>query len=276
MNPRSVWILGRKELRDAVRNRWVPVYAGVFSVLALAVAWVGLSAYFGAGVAGFERTGASLVHLVLFLVPLLGLVLGALGIAGERDRGTLVAILAEPVSTADVLLAKLLGLSLALAGALALGLGVAGGFIAWKAGAGHASAYAGLLGLALLLGVASLALGLLLSVLARSSAVAVGMALFLWFALVLLGDLGIMGSAAVLNLEVRELLAIALLNPLQVFKLAALFTLRGSVEAFGPVASYAAREGGAALPWILAGVLAAWTPASTLAAWLIFRRRGAI
>ena len=73
-----------KELRDAVRSRWLIGYATAFAVVALA-----LSQLQGGdiGSQGFNRTPAGLINLCILLVPLLSLVLGAAAIAGERERG---------------------------------------------------------------------------------------------------------------------------------------------------------------------------------------------
>ena len=53
-------------------------------------------------------------ELVLLVVPLMGLSLGALGLAAERERGTLDYLLAQPVSRAEIFLGKYVGLAAAM------------------------------------------------------------------------------------------------------------------------------------------------------------------
>ena len=272
----NVLVLARKELRDAARNRWVWLHAGSFAALALALAWLGLTSFLGSGVAGLGRTGASLIHLVLLLVPLIGLTLGAVAVAGERERGTLAFLLAQPVTPGEVLLGKFLGLGAALLAALALGFGGAAAVIAWQAGGGDVGAYLGLLGLAALLALASLSVGLLVSCLCRTGAAATGIALFLWLVLVFLGDLGLMGTSILLRLDVDQLLALALVNPLQVFKIAAVMAIRGGAESLGPAGVFVSREYGGVIRPALAAILVCWSVAPLAFAGFALRRRGAV
>ncbi len=274
MAPRVILLVARKEVRDALRNRWFLLYAIGFAVLALALSRLSLSAGSAAGFSGFGRTAASLVNLVLLVVPLMGLTLGAGSLAGERERGTLAALLSQPVSRREVLLGKFLGLALALCAALALGFGLAGLAVGAGGGAVGAEAYAGLLGFTLLLALAMLALGLLISSLSRQVGTATGVALFAWLALVFLGDLGLMGSAMTMRMDVGTLLALGLVNPLSSFKIAAVGAITGSLDVLGPAGVYATRHYGAALPAILAGLLVAWCLAPLAAAGWIFEERG--
>ncbi|HEY63378.1 MAG TPA: ABC transporter permease subunit [Caldilineae bacterium] len=272
----TVLILAQKEMRDALRNRWFVLYAIAFAGLALALSWLGLSGVGTYGLAGFGRTGASLINLVLLIVPLMGLTLGALSLAGERERGTLLYLLSQPVNGLEVLLGKYLGLASALLAALVSGFGISGLVIAWRGGTTHVSEYLALVALAFFLALGSLSLGMLVSAAVRKGSVALGIALFLWLSLVFFGDLGLMGTALTLKLRVGELFALALLNPLQVFKLAAVLVIRGSLEVLGPAGLYAVRMYGERLMPFLMGILLLWDALPFILAYLIFRYRGVL
>ncbi len=272
----NVLILTQKELRDARQNRWLLLYAAAFAVLSLALAWLALAGMGNYGLAGFGRTGATLINLILMIVPLMGLTLGALSLAGEREKGTLVYLLAQPISKAELLLGKFIGLSLALLAALALGFGLTGLLIALSAGGTDARAYLVLVGLTFVLAAVSLSLGFLISAAVQHSATAVGIALFLWLLLVFLGDLGVMGTAVVLRLKVSELFALALANPLQLFKIAAILNIRDNLELLGPAGVYAMRTYGQTLLPFLVGFLLLWALVPLLLAQQIFRRRGVL
>jgi len=269
-------LLAQKELRDARRNRWLWLYTLIFVLLASALAWLGLSALGIYGVAGFGRTGASLINLILLIVPLMGLTLGALSLAGERERGTLLYLLAQPISPTEVLLGKFIGLAMALIAAVSAGFGLSGLLISWQGGLVQGDVYFALWGLTVLLALLSLAFGFLISALARKGATAMGMALFVWLGLVFLSDLGLMGTALVLKLSVGQLLGLALLNPLQGFKFLAVLSVQGDLEILGPAGLYALRTFGEWLVPFLALLLVGWTAlALALSAW-VFARRGAL
>ncbi len=276
MELRNVWILAQKEWSDAFRNRWFMLYTLVFGILALALSWLGLAGIGGTGLAGFGRTGASLINLVLLIVPLMGLTLGALSLAGERERGTLLYLLAQPISRTEILLGKYLGLALALGVSLGLGFGLSGLPIVWYGGTAQAGTYLSLLGLAFLLSLASLSLGMLASAASPRGSTAIGLALFLWLLLVYVGDLGVLGTALVMKLRVGELLTLAFVNPLQVFKIAAIFAIHSSLDILGPGGLYALRTYGSRLMPLLLVLLLAWTLVPLGLTYLMFRQRGVI
>ena len=122
---KTIATLANYELRASLRNRWFLLYALVFALLSVALSSLSLSGAGMFGFAGFGRTAASLINLVLLVVPLMGLTVGAQSLAGEREQGTLSYLLAQPVGRAEVLIGKLLGLSAALLAALMLGFGLA-------------------------------------------------------------------------------------------------------------------------------------------------------
>nr|NIV03873.1 ABC transporter permease subunit [Calditrichia bacterium] len=254
----NVMLLTRKEIVDARRNRWFILYTIVFASLSLALSWLGLSGLGDYGLAGFGRTTASMINLVLLIVPLMGLTLGAISLAGERERGTLLYTLAQPVTKVEVLLGKFFGVGTALLGALVIGFGLSGLFIAYQGGTTQVGSYLILVGFTFLLGLVSLGLGMLISSALRKADTAVGVSLFVWLLLVFFGDLGIMGSALTLKLDIDQLFVVSLINPLQVFKLGAIFVIQGNLEVLGPVGRYAVRSHGSQLIPLLLSILIAW------------------
>jgi Cu-processing system permease protein len=269
-------LLVGKELRDSWRNRWFLLYAGAFTVLALGVAWLSTTGIAHAGHAALGRTAGSLVSLVLLIVPLMGLTLGGQAIAGERERGALLYLLAQPIGTFELVAAKFLGLLGAVTAALLLGFAVAGMALSGQAAGGSLGSFAGFLGLSLLLATATVSIGLLLSALAARAATAAGLALFAWLLLVLGGDLGLMGTALVLRLDAPTLLAAALANPLQVFKVAAVLVLRGGLDALGPAGLYATTVMGERLLPALVATLLLWTAVPLALTGWVMKRRGAL
>jgi Cu-processing system permease protein len=266
-----VWTIAQRELRESLRNRWLWFFAAGFAALALALSRASLVSAGYSGLGGFGRTAASLINALLLFVPLLGLIIGAGLIAGDRERGTLSYLLAQPVTRAEIFAGKALGGTMALASALALGFGLAALGLA-SAGGGSPEAFLALAGFTLLLAIALLGLGLAISARARRASTASGAALIAWLALVFLSDLGLVGASLALRPSPATLLAMLLANPLQTFKVAAIYGLHTSLDALGPVGQYAMHRFGDGLPWLFVLVLAAWIAAAYSAAYVLFRR----
>jgi len=275
MEFRLLWIIAQRELREALRNKWLWFYAVGFGALAFGLAQAGMASSGYAGLGGFGRTAASLINALLLFVPLIGLTVGAGVIAGERERGTLLYLLAQPVNRAEVFFGKALGAALAVLVALALGFGLAGFGLA-SAGGGEPFTYLALAGFAVLLALASLGLGFVISALTRKAATASGAALILWLTLVFLGDLGLIGATVAFRPSPFGVLALLLANPLQIFKLGAIYSLRATLDTLGAAGQYALLQFGGALPLLLAGLLVGWIVLSFAGAFALFGRNRAV
>lgn len=273
MDLRNVFHIARKEVGDSLRNRWFLLYAIAFVVLILALSYVSLSGSGMFGYAGFGRTTAGLVNLVLLVVPLMGLSLGALSLAGERERGTLDYLLAQPVNRAEVFLGKYAGLATSMLAALGLGFGISAAVIAGLAGTANPGAFLLLVGLTFVLALVMLGLGFCISAVARKASVAAGAAIFVWLALVFLSDLGMIGGTLAFRLEVGQLFTLSLINPLQVFKMAVLEGIHATLDLLGPVGIYADQTYGGSLALIFAASLAAWVVLPLSLALTLFTRR---
>jgi Cu-processing system permease protein len=227
-----------------------------------------------AGFAGFGRTAASLINLVLLIVPLMALTIGAQSLAAEQERSTLAYLLAQPVTRLEVFLGKYLGLLLSLLASLALGFGIAGIVMAFNgAGASSPMAYIRLVSQTFLLSLTMLSVGFLISALTRRAGVAIGIGLFLWLTFVFLGDLGLMGTAIALKLPIEQLFLLALANPLQVFKMAAILDINATLDILGPAGIFAMQEFGRRLRYVFLGVMLLWIVAPAVLAYFRFANK---
>lgn len=272
--------IARRELSDALRSRWLLLYTLAFAALGLGVSYASAASVGGAGMAGFGRTTAGLINLVLLIVPLMALIAGAGSIAGDRERGMLAFLLAQPISRTELLFGKFVGLALALTTSIAFGFAVCAGVLAWQqsgqvTSTGSAMKVGGLLllvGLTLLLAWSMLSVGMLLSTLARRANVANGTAIFTWLGLVIATDLGLMAATMTFKLSIERLFALALINPLQVFKMWSLGAVDASLDVLGPAGLYGQQIYGSSLTWVFAGVFVVWIILPLVTAALVFRR----
>lgn len=275
-DPGNILVILRKEVRDAARNRWFLLYTLAFVGLSLGLAGFGLRAFGSSGLSNFGRTSASMVNLVLLIVPLMGLTIGAMSMAGERERGSLLYLLSQPLDHSELLLGKYFGLAFGLLASLVIGFGLSGVLIMMANGLSQLGTYVNLVLYAFLLGLGCLSIGFLISIVARSGAAAIGAAVFLWLVLVLFGDLGMMGTAIVMDLKPETLFTITLINPLQIFKISSLLNIENNLEVLGPAGIYALRTYGVQLLPGLLGALLLWAWMPLIATLHIFRKRGGL
>ena len=231
---RVVRLCAQQELVLAVRSRWLQTFAAVFALLALGVAASGYLLAGGSGVQDFARTAASLVQVVLLLVPLASLVFGVLALT--PDRGAAELLYSQPVSRTAVLAGKLLGLFEALTAAQAIGFGAAGLVVFSQSGESGLAGFIGVVAGSVLLTAVFLALAALVAGTAgagrRTRALAA--ALVVWLAAVVLFDVAALGVASMLpsGSASRLLIVSVLVNPADAVRTGSLLAVEGTA-AFG-------------------------------------------
>ena len=267
MDTHAIRTIARQELVINIRNRWTLVFAAVFGVLVLAISYFGLVTGGSVGFQGFARTSASLLNMVLYIVPLVALVMGTFSFTSETSASEL--LFSEPVTRGEVLLGKFFGLFASIFIATLIGFGLAGIIIAAKAGTDGAWRYPAFVLFSLLLALIFLSLSAFISAICRRKTKAFGIALFAWFFFVLFYDLLVIGGTFLFKERTANSLIFGSLfgNPVEMIRVASLMTLNGK-DIFG--------AGGAALLRFLGGetlsvvvlviVLSIWVVAPLFAA----------
>ena len=265
-----------KEVRDGFTNRWLIAYSILLGGLGLAATATGLDSASGLAIQAFGRTTATLMNLCLLLSPLVAVVMGAALIAGEQERGTLEHLLAQPLTRAELLLGKHLGLLAALTAATVAGFVPAGLAIAVAAGPAVLGHYLLFPTIAALAGAAMAAVGVLISVTSRSAVHAQGMAMVTWFAFVLLYDLVLMGSLAISGMPAQWLAAALVANPVDAARVLGVLALEPDLYLLGPAGSFlTTRLSAAGTASLLIGALVIWglVPVGMAAMKFSIRRR---
>lgn len=227
-------LFAAEELKIALRSRWTQIFAIAFAILVSGVAVSGYVISGGHGVQDFARTSASLVHLVVLVVPLISLMLGVLSLSLER--GAAEVVFALPVSRCTILLGRLLGLFVALTLAQSFGFGLAGLLVYTQAGSEGVADFIIVLGASLVATAVFLACAALLAADAfgRKRTRALALALVTWLGCEVFIDLAALGLATILpsGAASRVLIVASLLNPVGALRTGALLLVEGT-GAFG-------------------------------------------
>ncbi|HEU4708093.1 MAG TPA: ABC transporter permease [Methylophilaceae bacterium] len=254
---RQIRTIAAKEFRDRIRNRWVLAVAAIFTLFALAITYFGAAQQGEVGFRSIEFTIASLVSLVIYLIPLIALILGYDAIIGERERGSLDLLLSMPITRLELLLGKFAGLSLAFTAATLAGFGLVGILLASQTDLASLYHYAGFMLSAILLGMVFLSLAVLVSVLARDRARASGAAIAVWFLFVLVYDLALLGALVMSGGEFGETLfpVLLLFNPADIFRVLNIFNMEDLKTFYGLATVFPASLSN---PWLLGGMMLGW------------------
>jgi len=215
------------EIVQAVRAKWFWAYAVVFFGLVGLLLILGLTESRVLGFTGLSRTLVAYIQLTMAILPIFVLVTTVRSLAGDREAGVYEYVLGLPVGIGGWYAGRFFGrYVLAVApvlGALALAVG-------YGAVRGVAIPWAELgfdIGILLAMILTFVGLGFFIASVARSVDMAQTAAFLLWLILILGLDLILLGVLIRDRMPIEGVVAIALLNPLQVFRI-------GSMVLFDP------------------------------------------
>ena len=270
-----VGVIAREEFRQALESRWLFGFTALLAALVLGLSFFGMAQSREVGFQGFARVTLSLMNLVLFIVPLTGLMLGVTSVTG--GSGALPLLLAQPVSRREVLTGKLVGLGGALTVAQLVGFGGGGIVVALSAGADQVRGFAALTGLSIALGWLMVSTSLMIAVLRPDRLKAMSTALFLWLLLVVAYDLVVLGATTLLGgLPLQRVLVPALLlNPVDIARVLTTLAV-GSGALFGPTSAVLMKLSGTTAGiglGLLVLIVETIVPAA-IAMWVFQRRDG--
>ena len=222
MNP--IVILASKEIHDGMRNRWVAATILLLGMLALILSFLGSAPTGELKVAALEVSVVSLTSLSMYLLPLIALMLSFDTLVGEFEHGTMLLLLTYPVQRWQIIAGKFAGHTSILLLAILIGYGTTLGvlILANEGDTTGWQAYAAMMATSLLLGCVFLAIGYLLSSLARERAVAIGAAVATWLVLVVFYDLGLLSALMIdegKHISEGLFSALMLANPADAYRL---------------------------------------------------------
>ncbi len=229
-------LTARLDVVESVRARWFLVYALIFGGIIAGFFAFGVTESRVLGFIGLSRLLVTYIQLAMAIMPVFILITTVRSLAGDRESGVLEYLLSLPVSLGAWFWGKIAGrylvvfapVFLAMLGAALWAL-VQGIDVPW----GMFAYYSALLAA---MSWCFLGLGMLISAMARSTDVAQGAAFIVWLALLLLLDLILLGVLIQGRVAAELVVAIALVNPLQVFRTAALMLFDPQLVVFGPAA----------------------------------------
>ena len=233
---RDLRLVAALDLSESIRAYWFAVYALVFGGVVVMLFAFGLTESRILGFLGLSRLLVTYIQLCMAILPVFVLVTTVRSVAGDREAGVFEYLLSLPVSLAGWFWGKMVGRFLVVflpAFAAMAGASLWASFqeipVPWDVFGVYTAMLASL-------AWCFLGIGMLVSSLARSVDLAQGAAFVIWLVLVLFLDLVLLGVMFQEHLPAESVVAIALTNPLQVFRTAAMSLFDPNLVLLGPSA----------------------------------------
>ena len=235
---RNFSVILRMDLVSSVRSRMFWIYAAVVLGTIAAIFGSGVTDSRVMGFTGLTRLLLIFIQACNLVLPVFILVSTVRTLVKERETNVFEYLLSYPITLGEYYWAKSLSRFLVIAIPLVAGLGFAAVFSVVRA----QSVPWDLIALYTALLIANTfyftGLSFLISSLVRSQEVGLGIALFLWLILIAFLDIAMLGLLIKAMVPENVIYAVALVNPVQVFKIAAISLFDPVLSVIGPAAYF--------------------------------------
>jgi ABC-2 type transport system permease protein len=235
---KNLLLIAYLDVKESLRSKWFYVYSVVFGGLMALFFITGVSDSVVMGFTGLSRMLLIFIQVTIIILPIFILITTVKSISGDRESNVLEYMLSFPVSLKDYYWGKMLGrfATVFLPVFLALMLGVVfgmlkGGALPWK----MIFLYSALL---FSLSFVFLGLAFFLSTILKSTDIALGASFVVWIALLAFIDIALMGLMLQNRVSDELIITLAMLNPIEVFRIGAISLFDPELTVIGPVAYY--------------------------------------
>jgi len=226
------------DIKESLRSKWFYVYALVFGGLMALFFITGISDAVVMGFTGLSRMLLIFIQVTIIILPIFILITTVKSISGDRESNVLEYMLSFPVSLKEYYWGKMLGrfATVFLPVFLALILGVVfglikGGDLPWD----MIFLYSLLL---FSLCFTFLGIAFFLSSIVKSTDIALGSSFVVWILLLAFIDIALIGLMLQNRMSDDLIITIAMLNPIEVFRIGAITLFDPELTVIGPVAYY--------------------------------------
>ena len=235
---KNLFLIAYLDVKESLRSKWFYVYSVVFGGLMALFFITGVSDSVVMGFTGLSRMLLIFIQVTIIILPIFILITTVKSISGDRESNVLEYMLSFPVSLSDYYWGKMLGrfLTVFMPVFLALLLGVIfglfkGGEMPWR----MVFLYSTLL---FSLSFVFLGLAFFLSTIVKSTDIALGSSFVVWIAMLAFIDIALMGLMLQNRMSDGLIVSIAMLNPIEVFRIGAISLFDPELTVIGPVAYY--------------------------------------
>jgi ABC-2 type transport system permease protein len=232
----QTWLTAKLDIVESLRSRWFLIYTLVFGGIVALLFLFGLTESRVLGFFGLSRLLVTYIQLTMAILPIFVLITTVRSVAGDREAGVYEYLLSLPVSLAAWFWGKIFGRYLVIFAPVCVAMTLAVLIalvrdidVPWNIFGYYTALLAAMC--ACFLGI-----GMLISALARTTDMAQGAAFLIWLALLLFLDLILLGVMIQEKVSPETAVAVALANPLQVFRTAALSLFDPQLIVLGPSA----------------------------------------
>ncbi|MRJ02919.1 MAG: ABC transporter permease subunit [Epsilonproteobacteria bacterium] len=231
-------LVAKLDIKESLRSRWFLVYLLVFGGLMALFFITGITDSVVMGFTGLSRLLLVYIQVTIVILPIFILITTVKSISADRESAILEYMLSFPVSLSDYYWGKMVGRFLITFTPVFLALLVG---IVWGVVKGAEIPWAVFfIYSAFLFALSALFLGIafFISTIVKSHDMALGSSFVVWITLLAFLDIALIGLMLQNRWSDEVVISIAMLNPLEVFRVGAITLFDPELTVMGPVAYF--------------------------------------
>ena len=235
---KNLFLIAYLDLKESIRANWFIVYSLVFGGLIALFFIAGITESQVMGFSGLSRLLLMYIQVTIVILPIFILITTVRSISGDRDSHILEYMLSFPISLKQYYWGKIVGrfitvfLPVFMAMVFAILYGMYKGA---EVPLGLFFLYTGLL---FAMSSAFLGIAFFISSIVKSSEMALGISFFVWIFLLAFIDIALISLMMQQRMNAELIIAIAMINPMEIFRVAAISLFDPELTVMGPVAFY--------------------------------------
>ncbi len=235
---KNLLLIAYLDLKESIRANWFIVYSLVFGGLIALFFIAGITESQVMGFSGLSRLLLMYIQVTIVILPIFILITTVRSISGDRDSHILEYMLSFPISLKQYYWGKVIGrfITVFLPVFMAMVFAILYGM--FKGAEVPLNLF--FLYTALLFAMSSAFLGIafFISSIVKSSEMALGISFFIWIFLLAFIDIALISLMMQQRFNAELIIGIAMINPMEIFRVAAISLFDPELTVMGPVAFY--------------------------------------
>ncbi len=235
---KNLLLIAYLDLKESIRANWFIVYSLVFGGLIALFFIAGITESQVMGFSGLSRLLLMYIQVTIVILPIFILITTVRSISGDRDSHILEYMLSFPISLKQYYWGKIVGrfITVFLPVFMAMVFAILYGM--FKGAEVPINLF--FLYTALLFAMSSAFLGIafFISSIVKSSEMALGISFFVWIFLLSFIDIALISLMMQQRINAELIIGIAMINPMEIFRVAAISLFDPQLTVMGPVAFY--------------------------------------
>jgi ABC-2 type transport system permease protein len=206
---KNLYLIAYLDLKESLRAKWFVVYSLVFGGLIALFFIAGVTESQVMGFSGLSRLLLMYIQITIVILPIFILITTVRSISGDRDNHILEYMLSFPISLKQYYWGKIIGRFITV-----------------------------YIPVIFAMSAAFLGIAFFISSFVKSSEVALGIAFFIWIFLLAFIDIALISLMMQQRFDEQLIIFIAMINPMEIFRVAAISLFDPELTVMGPVAFY--------------------------------------